>query len=168
MWKYISQFLMWVTSVAYLFIMGCTLHGISYTEFNGTLKNLHITVCSIILCLILIIVISGISFILLLSISVSVFILFIFNCSIFIVSFLIVSCSIIRIVCNKRFENYTGRFIMYSWITKIYYRKTVGQVFTKPVQIEGTTQNFTDTGWLCKQKWSGWPLICFIIIQGVS
>jgi len=29
---------------------------------------------------------------------------------------------------------------MYSGITKIYYRKTVGQVFTKPVQIEGITQ----------------------------
>ena len=34
----------------------------------------------------------------------------------------------------------TGSFIMYSAITKIYYRKTVGQVFTKPVQIGGTTQ----------------------------
>ena len=34
----------------------------------------------------------------------------------------------------------TGRFIMYSWITKMYYRKTVGHVFTKPVQIERTTQ----------------------------
>jgi len=30
---------------------------------------------------------------------------------------------------------------MYSEIVKIYYRKTVGHVFTKPVQIEGTTQN---------------------------
>ena len=29
---------------------------------------------------------------------------------------------------------------MYSGIIKIYYCKTVGQVFTKPVQIEGTTQ----------------------------
>jgi hypothetical protein len=29
---------------------------------------------------------------------------------------------------------------MYSGITKIYDRKTVEQVFTKPVQIEGTTQ----------------------------
>jgi hypothetical protein len=29
---------------------------------------------------------------------------------------------------------------MYSGITKIYDRKTVGQVFTKPVQTEGTTQ----------------------------
>jgi hypothetical protein len=35
----------------------------------------------------------------------------------------------------------TGHFMMYSGITKIYYRKTVGHVFTKPVQIEGTTQN---------------------------
>jgi hypothetical protein len=31
--------------------------------------------------------------------------------------------------------------MMYSRITKIYYRKTVGHIFTKPVQIEGTTQN---------------------------
>jgi len=31
---------------------------------------------------------------------------------------------------------------MYSGITKIYYRKTVGHVFTKPVQTEGTTQKF--------------------------
>ena len=31
---------------------------------------------------------------------------------------------------------------MYSGITKIYYRKTVGHVFAKPVQIEGKTQNF--------------------------
>ena len=31
---------------------------------------------------------------------------------------------------------------MYSGITKIYYRKTVGHVFTKHVQIEGTTQIF--------------------------
>jgi len=29
---------------------------------------------------------------------------------------------------------------MFSGITKIYYRKTVGQVLTKPIQIEGTTQ----------------------------
>jgi hypothetical protein len=35
----------------------------------------------------------------------------------------------------------TGRFKMYSGITKVYYRKTVGHVFMKPVQIEGTTQN---------------------------
>jgi len=31
---------------------------------------------------------------------------------------------------------------MYSGITKISYMKTVGHVFTKPVQIEGTTQIF--------------------------
>jgi len=31
---------------------------------------------------------------------------------------------------------------MYSRITKNFYRKTVGHVFTKPVQIEGTTENF--------------------------
>ena len=37
---------------------------------------------------------------------------------------------------------YTGRFIMHSGITKIYIRKPAGHVFTKPVQIEGTTQNF--------------------------
>ena len=36
-------------------------------------------------------------------------------------------------------DDYTGRFIMYSEITKIYYRKTVEHVFTKPVQIAGTT-----------------------------
>jgi len=29
---------------------------------------------------------------------------------------------------------------MYSRITKIYYRKTVGHVFAKPVQIEGKTE----------------------------
>jgi hypothetical protein len=38
--------------------------------------------------------------------------------------------------------HYTGCFIMYSRITKIYYRKTVGHVFMKPVQKEGTTENF--------------------------
>jgi len=37
--------------------------------------------------------------------------------------------------CN----GYTGRFTRYSGITKIYYRKTVEHVFTKPVQVEGTT-----------------------------
>ena len=31
---------------------------------------------------------------------------------------------------------------MYSGITKNYYRKTVGHVFTKPVQTEGTTEIF--------------------------
>ena len=39
-------------------------------------------------------------------------------------------------------RNYTGRFIMYSGFRKIYSRKTVRHVFTKPVQIEGTTQFF--------------------------
>jgi hypothetical protein len=38
---------------------------------------------------------------------------------------------------------YTGRFIMYSRIKKIYDTKTVGHVFTKPVQIEGTNQFFS-------------------------
>jgi hypothetical protein len=59
---------------------------------------------------------------------------------------------------------------MYSGITKIYDRKTVGHVFTKPVQIEGTTQTFFprklffivvhiySAGCLCKQKSSGRPL----------
>ena len=32
---------------------------------------------------------------------------------------------------------------MYSGITKNYYRKTVGHVFTKPVQIEGKTHIFS-------------------------
>jgi hypothetical protein len=31
---------------------------------------------------------------------------------------------------------------MYSRITKFYYRKTVGHLFMKPVQIEGTTEKF--------------------------
>ena len=35
---------------------------------------------------------------------------------------------------------HTGCFIMYSGIINIYYRKTVGHIFTKPVQIERTTQ----------------------------
>ena len=47
---------------------------------------------------------------------------------------------------------------MYSGITKIYYRKTVGHVFAKPVQIEGITQIFTETWCLCRQKSSGRPL----------
>jgi len=53
----------------------------------------------------------------------------------------------------------TGCYMMYSGITKIYYRKTVGHVFTKPVQIEETTQKFGETGCLCKQKSNGRPLI---------
>jgi len=35
----------------------------------------------------------------------------------------------------------TGRFIMYTGITEIYYRETVGHVFTKPVHI------WTGLGW---------------------
>jgi len=31
---------------------------------------------------------------------------------------------------------------MYSGTTKMYYRKTIVHVFTKPAQIEGTTQIF--------------------------
>jgi hypothetical protein len=31
---------------------------------------------------------------------------------------------------------------MYFWITKIYDRKTVGHVFKKSVQVEGTTRIF--------------------------
>jgi hypothetical protein len=42
---------------------------------------------------------------------------------------------------TQTYEN-TGHFIMYSGITKIYYMKTVGHVFTKPVQIEETTEQF--------------------------
>ena len=48
---------------------------------------------------------------------------------------------------------------MYSGIANIYYRKTVGHVFTKPVRIEGKTQKFTETGCLCKQKSSCRPLL---------
>jgi len=49
----------------------------------------------------------------------------------------------------KEVRKNTGRFIMYSGITKICYWKTVGHVFTKPVQIEGATQK------------KMFPLICF-------
>jgi hypothetical protein len=31
---------------------------------------------------------------------------------------------------------------MYSGITKMYYRKTLGKVFTTPVKIEGTPKHF--------------------------
>jgi hypothetical protein len=59
---------------------------------------------------------------------------------------------------------------MYSGITKIYDKKPVGHVITKPVPIEGTTQNFfprklffiavhiSAAGCLCKQKSGGRPL----------
>ena len=46
-------------------------------------------------------------------------------------------------VFQRDLQRYTGRFIMQSGITKIYCRKIVGHVFTKPVQIEGTTQFFS-------------------------
>jgi hypothetical protein len=42
-------------------------------------------------------------------------------------------------------EAVTGHFVMYSGITKICDRKTVVNVFTKLVQIEGTTQTFSPT-----------------------
>jgi hypothetical protein len=44
----------------------------------------------------------------------------------------------------------TGRFIMYSGITEVYYNKTIGHVFTKPIEIEGKTKN--------KKKF---PVSCF-------
>jgi hypothetical protein len=58
---------------------------------------------------------------------------------------------------------------MYSGITKIYDSKTVGHVFAKPVQKEGTQKFFprklffivvhiSAAGCLCKQKSSGRPL----------
>jgi len=47
---------------------------------------------------------------------------------------------------------------MYSGIAKMCYTKTIGHVFTKPVQIEGATKKFTETGCLCKKKSSGRPL----------
>jgi hypothetical protein len=59
---------------------------------------------------------------------------------------------------------------MYSRITTIYDSKSVGHVFTKPVQVEGTNQTFesqevffvvvfiSTAGCLCKQKSSGRPL----------
>jgi len=37
----------------------------------------------------------------------------------------------------------TEHFITHSGITKIYYRKTVGHVFMKPVQIEETGKIFS-------------------------
>jgi hypothetical protein len=47
-----------------------------------------------------------------------------------------------NLTCIKGIAIYIGHFIMYSGITKIYYRKTVGHVFMKPVQIEGKTETF--------------------------
>jgi hypothetical protein len=51
--------------------------------------------------------------------------------------------------------NYTERFIMYSENAKIFYRKTEGHVFTKPVQIEGKTENF-------------FPSTLFVIVVHIS
>ena len=48
----------------------------------------------------------------------------------------------VKQILNSNNPYNIGRFIMYFGFTKIYYRKTVGHVFTKPVQIEGTTQKF--------------------------
>jgi len=56
---------------------------------------------------------------------------------------------------------------MYSEITKNYYRKTVGHVFTKSVQVEGTTKKFIETGCLCKQKSNGRPLTAENDVEGV-
>jgi hypothetical protein len=41
---------------------------------------------------------------------------------------------------RKATDKNIGPFIMYSGITKIYYRKTGEHVVTKPVQNEGTTE----------------------------
>jgi len=49
----------------------------------------------------------------------------------------------VKIVSWKNVILIYRTFIIYSGITKIYYRKTLGHVFTKPVQIEGTTQFFS-------------------------
>jgi hypothetical protein len=44
-------------------------------------------------------------------------------------------------ICPSCDAHNTGNFTKYSG-TEIYYRKSVGHVFTKPVQIEGTTEKF--------------------------
>jgi len=48
---------------------------------------------------------------------------------------------------------------MYSGITKIYYKKTAGHVFTKTYTDRRNNSKFTETRCLCKQKSSGRPLI---------
>ena len=58
---------------------------------------------------------------------------------------------VLSVVHTPILSCYTGRFIMYSGITKLYNRKTVGHVFTNPVQIEETTQVFF--------------LVCFIVVH---
>jgi len=44
-------------------------------------------------------------------------------------------------VMNLKKYIYTGRFVMYSGFTNIYYRKPVRHVFTKRVQIEKELKN---------------------------
>jgi len=66
---------------------------------------------------------------------------------------------------------------MYSGITDIYYRKIVGHIFTKPVQIEGTTQKsfpqkvvFHRSSYFCRwamrvyvvRKWPLWGRSRFV------
>ena len=45
---------------------------------------------------------------------------------------------------------------MYSGITKLYYRKTLGHVFTKPVQIEGGDRGSTVVKVLCYKSEGHW------------
>jgi hypothetical protein len=47
----------------------------------------------------------------------------------------------IRIISMKNSNDTIGNRTRDPGITKIYYRETVGHVFTKPVHIEGTTQS---------------------------
>ena len=49
-------------------------------------------------------------------------------------------CTKFSVSVTAFFFYYTGCFIMYSGITKSYYRKTLGHVFTKPVQTQGKTK----------------------------
>ena len=55
----------------------------------------------------------------------------------------------------KILDNYTGRVIKYSGITKMYYWKNVVHVYTKPEQIEGTTEIF-------------FPSTLFVIVVHIS
>jgi len=52
----------------------------------------------------------------------------------------------VRSTCKHNFQEHRWIYRAFHSVLrddkKIYYRKTVGHVFTKPVQIEGTTQNF--------------------------
>ena len=51
--------------------------------------------------------------------------------------YILLTCTLLN---QMLYNQSTGCFIMHCGITKIYCRKTAGHVFTKPVQIEGTTQ----------------------------